>query len=209
MINLPKKDKNGVPYISYSQISSFLKNRKEFVKSYFYKEPIQFTAYIDHGAKVGKALETNDFSKFTKDEQKTLKKVPRLDIFEKEVKVDFGEFYLIGYIDTIRKTYTKLLDYKVGTEKKIAEYQDPNYVQTILYAMGIQQETGKLPKETGVILIERHGNAFRGEELVIGEKIWEIPLEVSQKRIKFASELVRETALEISKYYTTFLKMNK
>lgn len=208
-MNLPKRDKNGKPYISYSQISSFLKDRKEFVKSYFYNQPITFTKYIDHGGKVGKALETNDFSKFTEKEQETLKKVRRLDLFEKQITVDFGAFYLIGYIDTIKKNYTELLDYKVGTEKKIPEYQDPKYIQTILYAMGIQQETGKLPKKTGVILIERHGNAFRGEDLVIGERIWEIPLEVNQKRIKFADELVRDTANEISKYYTTFLKMNK
>lgn len=209
MIVLPRKDKTGKPYISYSQINSFLRDRKEFIKSYFYGQPIQFTAYIDHGGKVGRALETNDFSAFDKDEQKTLKKVKRLDIFEKEIAVDYGDFYLKGFIDTIDKKYTELCDYKVGTEKKIAEYQDPKYVQTVLYAKGIQQETGKLPKKTGVILIERTGNAFRGEELKIGKQIWEIPLEISQKRIKFADELVRDTANEISKYYKTFLKMNK
>lgn len=206
---LPRKDKHGKPYISYSQISSFLRDKKEYMKSYFYNEPIQFTAYIDHGSKVGKALETNDFSQFTKEEQVVLKQVPRLDIFEKNVQVDFGSFYLTGFIDTIDKKFKKLHDYKVGTEKKIAEYKDPKYVQTVLYAMGIKQETGKLPKETSVILIDRKGNAFKGEPLMIGEKYWEIPLELSEKRIKFADELVRDTANEISKYYKVFLKLNK
>lgn len=206
---LPRKDKDGKPYISYSQISSFLRDKKEYMKNYFFGEPIQFTAYIDHGQKIGRALEANDFSGFSPKEAETLKKVPRLDIFEKNVKVDFGNFYLTGFIDTIDKKFTKLHDYKVGTEKKIAEYEDPKYIQTILYAMGIKQETGKLPKHSSVILIDRKGNAFKGEPLVIGDQIWEIPLEISQKRIKFADELVRETANEISKYYQVFLKMNK
>lgn len=206
---LPRRDKNGIPYLSYSQINSFLRDRKEYMKSYFFNEPIQFTAYIDHGSKVGKALESNDFSGFDEDEQKTLKTVPRLDIFEKEIKVDFGDFYLKGFIDTCDKKFTKLKDYKVGTEKKIPEYTDDKYIQTVVYAMGLKQETGKLPKETSVVLIDRKGNAFRGEPLKIGERIWEIPLELSEKRIKFADELVRHTANEISKYYKVFLKLNK
>ena len=28
-MHLPKVDKNGIPYLSYSQISSFIKNKKE------------------------------------------------------------------------------------------------------------------------------------------------------------------------------------
>lgn len=208
---LPKKDKQGLCYLSYSQVNSFLTNKKEFIKSYFYNEPIKFTAYLDFGKKVGGALEKGDFSEFTKPEQKILKTVRRLDIFEKEVRLDFPEynFYLKGFIDTIDNKFTEVLDYKTGTESKIVEYQKDKYIQPLLYAAGIYQETGKLPNKAGVILIDRKGNAYKGEPLTLGNQVWEIPLEVSKERIEYAKKVVIDTAHEISHYYKTFLKLNK
>ena len=206
---LPKTNKQGKPLLSYTQINSFLNNKRDYIKQYFLGAPIEFTAYIDFGAKVGKALETADFSEFEQEEQSVLSSIPRYDEFEKEVRVDFGDFEVIGYIDTIRKDYSKLLDYKTGTEKKISEYTKPDYIQPILYALGIEQETGYLPKEAGVVLIERLGNPFKGEQLKLGKTFWEIPLEVSTERINFAKDLTRKVAEDISRYYEVFLKLNK
>lgn len=206
---LPKIDKEGKPYLSYSQISSFLKNKKEYIKSYFFNEPIQFTAYIDFGSKVGKALETNDFSEFEKNEQEVLKKVPRFDEFEKEIRVDFGEFYLKGFIDTNKKNLTYFADYKTGGVNKVDEYKKEDYLQPLIYAEGIRQATGKLPKKAEVILIERLGNAFKGEPLVVGKEIIHIPIDISEERIAYAKQLIEKTAKEIEHYYKVFLKLNK
>lgn len=207
---LPKKDKEGNYFLSYSQINSFLTNKKEFIKNYIYKQPIEFTAYIDFGLDIGRALEKNDFSKYTESEQNLLKKIKRLDIFEKEIRLDFPEhkFYLKGFIDTCDKKLTKVWDYKTGTEKKIVEYQKPDYIQPLIYALGIQQETGKLPKELGVVLIDRKGNPFKGEKLTLGETFWEIPLEINKERLEYTKNKVIEVAYEISKYYQVFQKLN-
>lgn len=207
---LPKKDKDGY-FLSYSQISTFLTSKKDFIKQYIYKEPITFKAYINFGSEIGKALETNDFSAFSKQEQKILKQVKRLDIFEKAIKLDFKEhgFYLKGYCDTVDKKFTEIWDYKTGTKSKIEEYKKDDYIQPLLYAAGIEQETGRLPKKIGVILIDRKGNAFKGEKLTLGDQIWEIPLELTPERINYAKEKVIKAAYEISKLYQTFLKLNK
>ncbi len=206
---LPKIDKHGKPYLSYSQINSFLYNKKDYIKSYFFNEPIQFTAYIDFGSKVGKALETNDFSDFSEEEQQTLKRVPRLDEFEKEIRVDFGEFYLKGFIDTNSSDLTHFMDYKTGAAKKVTEYQKDDYIQPHIYALGIEQETGILPKKADIILIERYGNAFKGEPLTVGKEILPVPIDISRERIEYARELVIKTAKEIEHYYKIFLKLNK
>ena len=206
---LPRKDKNGKYYISYSQISSFLKNRKEYIKSYFFNEPIAFTTYIDFGSKVGEALEKNDFSLFSKEEQETLKQVKRLDLFEKEIALDFGEFYVKGFIDTVDRDLSMLIDYKTGALNKIKEYEKDEYIQLILYALGIEQEIGKLPEKLQVQFIERVGNPFKGEPLKIGDNIVEINIELTQERINAAKELVLKVTKEISDLYTVFLKLNK
>lgn len=207
-IILPRK-KDGRYLISYSQINSFLTNKKDYFKSYFYSQPIEFTAYIDFGSKVGEALEKNDFSGFTKSEQKVLKKVPRLDEFERKITYHYNEFDVIGFIDTNKKDLSKTYDYKTGTKTKIKEYQSAKYIQPYIYALGLQQEHGVVPDEVGVILIERIGNAFKGEPLVLGEEIWEIPLEMNQKKLHDTENMVYRTAIEISNYYKAFLKMNK
>ena len=205
---LPKVDKDGVPYLSYSQISSFLKNKKEYIKSYFFNEPISFTAYLDFGNKVGRALEKNDFSDFDQEEQLVLNKVPRLDEFEKEIRVDFGEFYIKGYIDTNDKKLNHIIDYKTGSLNKVAEYEKDSYIQPQIYALGIEQETGKLPKKAEVILIERLGNAYKGEPLVLGKEIIPIPINISRARVNEVKDIVINAAKEIEHYYKIFLELN-
>lgn len=205
---LPKIDKEGIPYLSYSQINSFITNKKEYIKSYFFNEPISFTAYLDFGNKVGRALENNDFSEFEKDEETTLKKVMRLDEFEKEIRVDFEDFYVKGFIDTNTKDLDYFIDYKTGGTNKVSEYQKDKYIQPQIYALGIEQETGNLPKKAEVILIERLGNAFKGEKLSVGKEIIHIPIDITRDKIEKAKKLVIDTAKEIEHYYKIFLKLN-
>ena len=61
MINLPSKDKNGNSFLSYSQISLFLKDKEDYKKRYITREPFKSNAYIDFGLKVDNALVKNDF----------------------------------------------------------------------------------------------------------------------------------------------------
>lgn len=208
---LPKVDKQGVPFLSYTQISSFITSKTDYIKRYFLNEPIQFRDYMDFGLKVGRALEVHDFSGFSKDEQSTLKRVTRLDEFEKQIRLDYLKygFYLTGYIDTNSKDLTRIIDYKTGSANKVAEYEKDKYIQGQLYALAIKQQYGKMPKQVSVELIERYGNAFRGERLTVGKDIFTIPVDIGQARLKQVNELVVETAHEISKYYQIYKKLNK
>ena len=106
---LPKKDKEGIPYISYSQANLWsdvkgyntgMDGKIEYMLSYFYKVNFPDVGFGGFGGKVGIALEEGDFSAFSTSEIDTLRKVERLDIFEKEIRIPFDGFYLVGYIDT-------------------------------------------------------------------------------------------------------------
>ena len=219
---LPRVDDEGRGYISYSQIKTWKKSKRDYMRQYFFGEsgPKALEPYSDFGSKVGEALENNDFSGFTKKEQEFLKTVTRYDQFEREVKLEMDGFYVKGFIDSntlARKTKNKkqvevvdkILDYKTGEiEKRKADYESDDYIQIPIYAAAIQQDTGSLPKECSVVLIQRNGNAFAGEELTLGDEYITIDKVVTQEVVDTVRKDVQETTEEISEYYELFLKLN-
>lgn len=204
-MNLPRKDKEGNSYLSYSQISLFKKDREEYRKQYILNEPFTGNAYTDFGSKVGKALELNDFSQgFTQSEQGTLKRVPRLDEFEKEVKLTYPDhgFYVVGYIDTIKSDLSILHDYKTGGKGKEHQYQQPEYTQLCYYSLAIKQQYGILPAKAQVCFIRRGGNAFRGEPLfVMAEEPLLLEVDISLPRLKKVYWETIQIAKEIEEFY--------
>lgn len=207
---LPKTDEQGIPYLSYSQITTWKKSKREYIRQYFMGEGFDGNKYTDFGSKIGRALEENDFSDFSTDEKKFLKTIPRYDEFEREIKLQLNGFYIKGFIDTNTTDLTAIADYKTGDiDKKRAEYESDSYTQLDIYSAAIQQETGKLPESVNVFLIERTGNAFAGEELKLGNKFITITKDVNDERIKQVIKEVEEVAREISEYYQVYLKLNK
>lgn len=208
-IILPRTDKDGKYYISYSQHSKWKKSKKDYFKSYFFGERFEGNAYTEFGSMIGEALEKEDFSAFTAKEKKVLKRVTRLDEFEREIKLQMNGYYVMGFIDTNDKDLKILVDYKTGDMNKIAVYEDEDYDQLGIYAAAIEQETGKLPEQAYVELIERLGNAFRGEDLVLGTEIAQIPQDISPKKIKEIKKDIDKVAVEISDFYRVFNLINQ
>jgi len=208
MLVLPREDKDGNSYISYSQHSKWKYSKKDYIKSYFFGERFEGNAYTDFGSKIGEALENNDFSAFNSVEKKTLKKVTRLDEFEREIKWNLDGFYVMGYIDTNDKDCKILIDYKTGDLNKVATYEDDKYDQLAIYAGAIEQETGTLPEQAHVELIERTGNAFRGEDLALGKEVVSIPQDITPKKIEKVKKEVIKVATEIADHYAVFNKIN-
>lgn len=205
---LPKSNKDGMPILSYSQVATWLRNKKDYIREYFFGDKEKLEVYIDFGSKVGYALENNDFSNFEESEKEVLQKIKRLDIFEKYVEIPFDKFRFIGYIDTASEDLSYIIDYKTGSENKQVEYSKEDYLQIKLYAGAVKQITGKLPSKAEVILIERLGNPFKGEKLVVGNNYWIIEQDISEESVEQAFQIVKDAAEEISKYYNVFKKLN-
>lgn len=213
-LNLPRRDKEGNCYLSYSQMSMWKKSKRDYMRQYFYgeKDTKDFLKpYGDFGTKVGEALEFNDFKGFKPKEQKFLKTVPRLDEFEREITLNLNGFYMKGYIDTstIPEGYVKrLADYKTGEiDKRTAEYEADSYNQTEIYSAALEQEFGRLPDEAQVIIIQRNGNAFKGEKLILGDKFHIVDKPITRERIDQVKAECQAIAEEISKFYTIYLKL--
>lgn len=191
----------------------WIKSKRDYIREYFLgdKENKDFLKpYGDFGTKVGEALENNDFSGFNEEESDFLKTLPRYDEFERKITLNLDGFYMTGYIDssTMPKDYVEhILDYKTGQiEKRKPEYEDDKYIQLEIYAAALEQEFGTLPKTAKVVLIDRLGNAFKGEKLVLGDNFITITKNISRERIDQVKKQLQETAEEISEYYQTYLK---
>lgn len=206
---LPRTDEDGRCYISYSQHSKWRTSVREYIRQYFFGEPFKGNAYTEFGKRVGEAIEKNDYSTFDKEEKKTLAKVTRLDEFERRVELDFGPFYVMGFIDTNDTLGTTLIDYKTGGRDKMTYYKADFYDQLAIYAAALEQETGFLPQEAFVELIERTGNPFKGEPLKIGEEIIRIQKNISPKRVQKACDDFLKTAKEIHHSYRIFHLISK
>lgn len=201
-MKLPKKDKNGKYYLSYSQISLFKRSKEEYYDNYILNKPFKGNAYTDFGTKVGSALENNLFSMFDDKERKVLSTAKRLDVFERRTFLNYEGFYVIGFIDSIKEDMSELLDYKTGGIKKEKEYTKESYTQLQLYALSIRQETGITPSKASVEFIRRKGNAFKGEVLKVAEEpIITIDVDISIKRLTSVYWDTLNTAKQISDFY--------
>jgi|GEM_PF-1523715 hypothetical protein len=216
-IILPRQDKEGKYYISYSQISKFKRSKREYIRQYFFGEDTASEALKKYGAfghLIGEAFENNDFSAFEGEDKKFMEGVKKYDEFEREIKLKMNGFYVKGFIDSNtkpskhKKPYIKkILDYKTGdVDKKRTDYSSPEYNQLEIYASALKQEFGKLPDIAHVVLIGRNGNAFNGEELTLSRRIAIIERSMDQDLIDVVLKDVQETAEEISRLYQVFLK---
>lgn len=201
MINLPVKDKFGNNLLSYSQINTFLKSRKEYYKNYIIKEPFYPNKYLKFGKKIGDALQKNDFSLFTNIETEVLKKCTRLDLFERKTILKFDEFYMLGFIDTCDNNLDTIIDYKTGGLNKEFNYLKEDYTQLCYYALGILQETNKAPKNAFVEFIRRDNNTMK----VCNENPLTIEIDISEKRLNKVFNDTLIIAKEISEFYKSTL----
>ena len=213
-IILPQTDENGEMYLSYSQKKTW-KKKRDYIRQYFFgnkSDNEYLEKYGDFGNKIADVFRNEDYSGFTKKEIEFLKTIPKYDEFETEVHLDMGGWYVKCYVDSNTKVedgYVKeLLDYKTGEiDKRKVDYESQEYDQIEIYAAAFEQKYGKLPNKGKVVLIQRDGNAFKNEELKLGDKYIEIPKKITKKRIKEVKDEYIYTAREISEYYKVFLKL--
>lgn len=215
-ITLPRTDKEGVSYLSYSQATKWKEKQRDYIRQYFFGEKEDnpsLKKYGDFGHKVGEAYEHNDFSAWETDEANFLQTLPCYNEFEKEIKLQMPKgYYILGFIDSNTSPedgyVKKLLDYKTGIiAKVINKYESPDYKQVDLYAAALKQEYGKLPDEAYVVLIGRDGNAFAGEELTLSMEAEIINRPILQERCNEVVEEFDSIAVDISDHYKVFNKL--
>lgn len=107
-------------YLSWTQISLWLRSPEQYKRRYFYGEEEVRTDRMDFGSQVSRVLETGEECD---DELVNMLAMllPKYEIPECEIQVPFmtpdGEVVLLGKMDTYRKDPLAFREYKTGTTK--------------------------------------------------------------------------------------------
>lgn len=214
----------GLPKISYSQINSWndKKYKVDYIRQYFFGEDQDSGAYAAFGSACGEYLEHKGQKLDYENQLLSADDIQTLDmlvdeeaVYEDEivypVKDSKGNiiFVIQGFIDKMKVKDIELdiIDFKTANnEKKRAFYGGEDYNQTILYA-GAKEALGFKIKDCGVIMMDRVGNAFRGQELHLSGKVEGVPTPYSKAKFSKFIKYATKTAKEISAHYQVLLKV--
>ena len=106
-----KKEKPPFPYerpLSWSQISSFKYRPSQWYAQYVYGEEEPPSKEMLFGKEQGELFASDP---------NHIPELPRLPVFEYELKTDFNGVPMIGYIDSVCLETKKLYEYKTGRKK--------------------------------------------------------------------------------------------
>ncbi len=142
-IVLPKQNKGGEYYLSFSQISLWLSSPESYRKRYYGEGSKLSSDYLSFGKKIATALEQKDIT------DPLLQKVPRYDTPEQPIRVDFSGFVLIGFIDTFDSKNLRFREYKTGVRTKTGKpawniQKVYTHLQLPIYSLAIQEMFGSV-----------------------------------------------------------------
>lgn len=219
-IILPRKTKDGKPRISYSQAMLWKEKKSfnmdtygwiEYICQYFLGFSFEDKGWGEFGHDVEEYIcEKSNPHKFNDKEKYTLDKIEPLGKFQTEIEIDFGDFVLMMIIDDANDDFTRIRDYKTGSENSVQKYRKDDYEQMDYYALGVLKKFGHIP-EMEVCAIERKGNCNFGKgrsALSVGEQIWYIPRFTSEEKLSEKEIELREIVKDISDHFKVFKKIN-
>lgn len=235
-LNLPKSkiiDGKSYPYISYSQYSSFNETSDEFryqmILQYIFgiKIPSRFQVFATYGNHCGEYIETQGEKRGDllsdadcKILNDLMKDFPKESEYEREVWIDRGSYFVLGYEDRwepIKSTKTggavtacDVEDFKTGNiDKKGAFYASEKYGQTTLY--GFAEETkGIKVRNSFVTMLDRKGNPMSDTnptKLYLSGRIEQILTPYSKERADKVLKSIDETAVRLASLNNTYQKL--
>ena len=231
-LNLPKS-KDGVPYISYSQHTSFNETNPEFryqmILQYIFgiKVPSRFQPFADFGSECGEYIETKGEKRGEmlsdndcKILDKLMKDFPDTSEYEREVWIDRGDYFILGFEDRWEPvvatkeggaiTACDVEDFKTGNmAKKEAFYASEKYAQTTLYSFS-EESKGIKVRNSFVTLLDRKGNPMDDKNptrLYLSGEVKQIPTPYSKERADKILRAMDDTAHRLASLKTTYDKL--
>lgn len=102
------------PYLSYSAMSLWMRDRNSYRKRYYEGEPYISTPYTEFGNKVGGELEDMSNGKLDTFFDSTLEKVPRYSVPEQKLEVTIAGVPFLMFLDSFDPDTLGILEYKTG-----------------------------------------------------------------------------------------------
>lgn len=161
--------------ISASQLSTWVKNKKEYIKQYIDGEPFIGNIYTEFGTKIHKLIETED---------SCVEKIPKLKYKEKYFEKQWNNIILNGYIDSYE--IGEIYDYKVAKTGKWSKNDVQKNIQLKFYGLWHFLEHGTLPL-VSIIHIE---SDIKGNKLCLTGKATQYFFQIKKEDIEYIINLI-------------------
>jgi hypothetical protein len=234
-LNLPRKykdekhpDRIGLPYISYSQHTSFNEIGEfhyQMILNYIFgiKVESRFQAYADMGSASGEYVEDKSKKEnpLLNEKDKTIlnkyiDSLPDDCEYEREIWIKRDGYHIYGFEDVFYPEKKKgegveVVDVKTGSiVKKGPFYASESYGQTNLYAYYEDVIKGNKIKDCRVVMFDREGNAMKEnpDELHLTGQVKDIPTPYSRVRAEKVIKKMDNTAKALSSLKTTYDKLS-
>lgn len=172
--NLPKK------YLSYSAISTWLRDPYQFRRRYYHNDPMIMTPELHFGSKIAKLLEKKH------DSMNHIKQYP---VMEQRMKVEIEGVPFFGFIDSFDPMDCAILEYKTGVTPWNEE-RVKDHLQLDLYSLAVETIFGKVQDEAELIWMQTRKIEKPREGRVTHEEAYEI--EFTGKVKSFVREITKE-----------------
>lgn len=222
-LNLPKS-KNGIPYISYSQASSFRETNDEFryqmILQYIFGIEVKsrFEDFAVYGNNCGEYIETKGEKRgemLSDNDCEILDKVMKDFIegseYEREVWIERDGYAILGYEDRWTPTgenECEVEDFKTGNiSSKRAFYSSEAYKQVLLYCYFEDTIKGNKIKDSYVTMLDRKGNPMSltdPTKLYLTGEVEKISTPYDRARAEEFLKDLDNIALEIASLKTTY-----
>lgn len=226
-LNLPKQ-LDGVPYLSYSQYTSFNETNNEFyyqmLLQYIFgiKVESRFEVFATYGNNCGEyiASKGKERGELLSDNDckildELMKDFPTNSEYERKVWIDRGNYFILGFEDRwtpVGKGFCEVEDFKTGNlDKKEAFYASEEYGQTTLYCYAEEQKKIKI-KDSFVTLLDRKGNPMSETDptsLYLSGAVKKIPTPYSKERAEKLLTSMDDTAVRLASLKSTYDKLSK
>lgn len=204
--NLPK------PYLSYSQINLWLKNKNQYRERYYQNKKSPETIETIYGKAIAKILE--DPIEIAKNP--TLSLVPRYAEPEFEIKIEVDGIPVLGFLDSYNPDTHSFYEYKTSHLNTWNDVSVSRHLQLPFYNFLIKEAHGKVDRVCHLIWIETrfkkqkieydgHELQANGRELELTGKIQVFKRTIPKWERDWVKQLLTTTAKEIDedyKYYT-------
>lgn len=209
----------GKKTLSYSAISLWEKNKDQYRRRYYEKEPFIDTPEIIFGREVAKKFERGQMG-----DDPVLSRVLRYEKPEKEIKLLVGDIPFVGYIDSFDPGELRFLEYKtgrstVGSKPRWDALSVAKHKQLDIYSLLIKEKYGEVTNLCHLIWIEtrwkKETTEFNGHtlesdlrELELTGRIETFPRRIYEWERKKAKENIISLGHEIADDYEAYKRTN-
>jgi len=185
---------NKLRPVSWSQISCFEYNHEQWFKRYILGEKQEENSAMKFGKAIGEKLASDP---------SFMPEVPRLPLYEYELKAKVNKIPLIGYIDAFDLENNKMLEYKSG--KLWTKEKAESHGQISMYALMLYLMYNIRPEELDIKLVwlETQETGSFETEFVKGVKPVIFPIKKTMFDILEMAMRIKKNSKEMEKYLFT------